>query len=316
MIGEDKEASEGLSPSEQAFFESGGQTEVAQEAPAPVEPPVEGVEQPEGPAPRDEKGKFVPHQALHAEREEHKKTRAEVQELKEFKARMDERWRLIEAAAANQPQEQPTDPDPEPDPNVDIFAHNAWLKREVQRIKDGNAQREQQTEQARQAAEGEKRVWNYWNETAQAEKAENPEFEDAVKYLSDMRTRQLKSLASVQPMFKSDDGIVKQINSELRDLIIAAAQNGISPPKVVFQMAKEWGYQGKAPPPPDPLTLPDTLKRVEQAQSQSRTVAQAPGRAGGDEMTPEALLALPEPEFAAWMNVPANARKYKAWMGG
>jgi hypothetical protein len=190
------------------------------------------------------------------------------------------------------------------------------LKRQLDKVTGTIAERDRQAQEQTQAAEGERRVWSYWNETAQAEKAENPEFEDAVKYLSDMRTKQLKSLAGVHPGFRSDDGIVKQINSELRDLIIAAAQNGSSPAKVVFQMAKEWGYQGKAPPPPDPLVLPDSLKRVEQAQSQSRTIATAPGRAGGDEMTPEALLALPEPEFAAWMNVPANARKYKAWMGG
>jgi hypothetical protein len=314
----DEKEAEGLSPSEQAFFESGGQTEVTPETPAPVETPVEGAEgaPPEANAPRDEKGKFVPHQALHAEREEHKKTRAEVQELKEFKARMDERWRLIEAAAANQPPEQQADPDPEPDPNVDIFKHNAWLSRQLARERQTTAERQQHEEQTRQAAEGEKRVWEYWHETARAESAANPEFADAVTFMSGVRTKQLKSLAGVHKAFKSEAGIAQQIDAELRDLVIASAQNGLSPAKVVFEMAKEWGYQGKAPPPPDPLVLPDALKRVEQAQSQSRTIATAPGRAGGDEMTPEALLALPEPEFAAWMNVPANARKYKAWMGG
>src|SRR5690606_27583681 len=91
------EETDALSEADRAYFESGGEAEPEQQAEQP-----EGEEQQaeEGQQPRDDKGKFVPHGALHAEREEHKKTRAEVQELRDFKIRMEERWRLAEQLAS------------------------------------------------------------------------------------------------------------------------------------------------------------------------------------------------------------------------
>src|SRR5262245_43412345 len=68
---------------------------------------------------RDKRGKFVPHRALHAEREEHKKTKAALAEKTTMEARLDERLQILlrslnqgqpEAAAPANPAAAPAAP--------------------------------------------------------------------------------------------------------------------------------------------------------------------------------------------------------------
>lgn len=318
----DEKPEGGLSAAENAFFDSGGNVPLEPEKPADGlqtenQTPPETVEPDGSVNVRDDKGRFVktiPFDVFHAEREQHKQTKAEMAELREFKGRMEERWQLL-ASAAQQTEQKPVDQDPEPDPNTDIFAHNAWLKRQIDGFKKTQTDRDQSEKQAKEASEGEARVWNYWNETAKAYKAENPEFEDAVKFMSDARTKQLKSLSGLHPQLRTEAGIVQQINSELHAIIVAAAQNGVSPAKYVFDMAKEWGYAGKQPPANEALTLPAELARVATAQAASRTVGAAPGAATGAELTLQQIVDMPQGEFKAWMADPKNSRRYDKLMG-
>jgi hypothetical protein len=134
---------------------------------------------------------MVPHETFHAEREEHKKTKAELSELREFSAAMDERMRWFEAA-----QQQPQKDDTPPDPNVDVFAALKWTQDKLL---------EQQTAATRPAAAGtadpeneqrqEQQVWTYWQQDAANYTKENPDFGNAAKWLSDYRDKQLSALA-------------------------------------------------------------------------------------------------------------------------
>jgi hypothetical protein len=267
---------------------------------------------------RDDKGRFVktiPFDVFHAEREEHKQTKAKLGELSDFKARMEERWRLLENAAT---QAAPAkEEDPEPDASVDIFAHNAWLKRQLSKVTDGIAQRDRQTQEQAAAAEGEKKVWNYWNQDAAAYKAkpENADFDESVKWMSAERTKQLKALSGLHPKFKTENGIVEQINSELRDIVIAAANNRISPAEYIHNMAKEWGWKATPPAGNGSLTLPEQLARVAAAQDASRTVGGAGGSPAGQELTLEQIMAMAPAEFRTWHSDPKNSRRYDKLMG-
>src|SRR5690554_1388830 len=142
-----------LSPEEQAYFESGGEKDVEttdeqvnteQSEETKETAPEETATEEEKEQQRDEKGRFVPHQALHAEREEHKKTRAELQELKEFRARMEERWKLIEQS---QQKTQETEEDTPPDPNEDIFAFSRWQAEQLKKLNAKISEREQREQQ-------------------------------------------------------------------------------------------------------------------------------------------------------------------------
>ena len=103
MIIEENQGGE-LSAEEQAYFETGGESAIPVEEEKPAEsqaeqPPVEEGQPPED-VPRDEKGKFVPHQALHAEREEHKRTKPELAEIRQKQAVLEDRWNTLPAAVS------------------------------------------------------------------------------------------------------------------------------------------------------------------------------------------------------------------------
>ena len=98
-----------LTAEETAYFESGGNAPLTAQEPEHVEkeglqaetegvaPPAEGAEPEKA---RDEKGRFVPHQALHAEREEHKKTKAQLEEISRKQAILEDRWNTLLKASA------------------------------------------------------------------------------------------------------------------------------------------------------------------------------------------------------------------------
>lgn len=313
----------GLTAEESAYFESGGTTPLATEQETPNEgqeglqtaPEGLAAPEPEGEKPRDEKGRFVPHQALHAEREEHKKTKAELEEIRRRQAVLEDRWNTI--LKVGQQPEKPTDEDPEPDPNVDIFAHNQWLARQLNKQREALTAKEKAETEARQAQEAEAAVWNDWHRSAQAYMTQTPEFGDAVKYLSELRDKQLQALSFATPQLRDPQGRVNQINAELKSIIQAAKQQGIDPAEAVYQLAKGWGFTKAAPTPqPAPTVpqMPEKLASVARAQEASKTVGQVNGKSGGDELTLEGLMAMPAAEFEAWVN--KNPAMFKKLMGG
>lgn len=300
-----------MTADETAFFESGGEKEIPSEPKpeaeaAPVEDltaqaEIEGAGKP----------KMVPHQTFHAEREEHKKTKAELAEMREFKAAMEERMRWFEAAS--QPQKEDDTP---PDPNVDVFAALKWTQDQLNALKTQNQETQQKTEQERQAQQQEQQVWTYWQQDAATYTKENPDFGNAAKWLSDFRDKQLAALSTFDQRFASPQQRNAQIEAELKDIVIRAAQSKRSPAQLVYELAKGYGYQAKAADAADPAGgLNARIDQLDKAQGASRTVGAAPGNAGGDEITAEALANMPEAEFTVWMAKPENAAKFRKLMG-
>lgn len=314
-----------LTAEETAYFESGGNAPLTAPEPEHVEKEglqteAEGLTAPQEVAEtekaRNEKGRFVPHQALHAEREEHKKTKAQLEEISRKQAILEDRWNTLLKAGVGAEQ-KPAEEDPEPDPNVDIFAHNAWLKRQIEKERSIRSEREEAERQARASQEQEQAIWSEWHQSAQSYMAEAPDFGDAVKFMSDLRDRQLQALSFANPQLRTEQGRVQQINAELKSIIQAAKQQGLSPAQAVYQLAQGFGYQKAAQPPAQaqqPLQMPERLASVARAQEASRTVGQTNGKAGGDELTLEGLMSMSRDEFNAWVD--KNPTKFKKLMGG
>ncbi|TBG78614.1 hypothetical protein ELG76_04160 [Rhizobium leguminosarum] len=309
----------GLSASEAAYFESGGNTEVIPEA-APPPAAIDGAPpaaEPGGPTAelpageRDEKGRFVPHQALHAEREEHKKTKSALEEISRKQAVLEDRWNTI-LKLKEPAKEEPVAP---PDPNEDIFAFSKWQADQLKALSEKVESRDKQEEQARTVAEQERGVWNEWSQSATAYAAEKADFGDAVKFLSDARTKQLAAFGTIDPNFANEQGRLNQINNELRQIVLTAKQAGQNPAAVVYEIAAAYGY---APAAPDPgkLELPDKLAQIDAAQNASRTLTTAGGRNATEPMTAEAIASMQPHEFEAWMKAPGNERLFAKIMGG
>lgn len=306
---------EALSAEETAFFESGGEKEIAAPEPEAQPEPEIDVDAAAKAAvegqPRDEKGKFVPHQALHAEREEHKKTKAELQELQQFRARMEERLNWVERLGQPEPRQE----DVPPDPDKDIFGALKYEREKREALERQIAEQANQSALAQQQKHAEQMVWTAWEQDAQSYAKENPDFGNAAKWLAEFRDKQLESLGHVNRQFADVRARNAQIESELAAIVVAAKQQGMSSAQAIYQIAQGYGYQPK-PADPAKLELPEQLQKVAKAQDASRTIGAASGKAGGDEMTLEALNSMPDHEFQAWVEVPANARRFKQLMGG
>lgn len=316
----------GLSAEESAYFESGGASPLPgiQEAEhveeKGLQAEAEGLAAPQEVAEaekvRDEKGRFVPHQALHAEREEHKKTKAQLEEISRKQAILEDRWNTLLKAGVGGEQ-KPAEEDPEPDANVDIFAHNAWLKRQIDKERSIRSERDEAEKQTRAAQEQDQAIWSEWHQSAQSYMAETPDFGDAVKFMSDLRDKQLQALSFANPQLRNEQGRVQQINAELKSIIQAAKQQGLSPAQAVYQLAQGFGYQKAAQAAPQGQQqpqMPDKLASIARAQEASRTVGQTAGKAGGDELTLEGLLAMSASEYSEW--VEKNPNKFRRLMGG
>lgn len=322
-----------LTPEEIAYFESEGATplpgmqEQDNHEEEGLQAETEDLDRQEGPPeqgdkPRDEKtGRFVPHQALHAEREEHKKTKAQLEEISRKQAILEDRWNTLLKAGVGAEQ-KPAEEDPEPDPNVDIFAHNAWLKRQIEKERSIRSEREEAEKQARAAQEQDQAVWSEWHQSAKTYMAETPDFGDAVKFMSDLRDKQLQALSFANPQLRTEQGRVQQINAELKSIIQAAKQQGLSPAQAVYQLAQGFGYQKAAQQPaqgqqqPQPPQMPEKLEKIARAQESSRTLGQTNGKAGGDAMSIDSLSKMSQAEFNVWIASPGNDVVFRKLMGG
>ncbi len=308
-----------LSASEEAYFNSRGETEVTvveEEKPGVAEAPVVVEEEnidPDIPAvERDAKGKFVPHGALHAEREEHKKTREELRKVAERQAVLDDRWNtMLQAAKSQETAVQPVAP---PDPNEDIFAYSKWQKEQFEALNAKVTARETAELQAKQQGEQEQAIWGHWNKSIETFSAATPDFSDAAKHLLDLRTTQLKALGL-------DKAAIDQtIDTEVKGVVIQAANANKSPAQIIYEYAKASGYSGPKPadiiPPPVNGELPDKLAGIQAAQSASRSVAASAGGGAPDPDSAEAILAMNEREFSAWMTKPGSQEAFRKMAGG
>jgi hypothetical protein len=305
----------GLSASEAAYFESGGETEIIADTPAlepapsveqdPAQVAAEVIE----PGTEPDKSKFVPHGALHAEREERKKLQVKLEELTTKSAILEDRWNTILTARQPAPEEVKAPPNPE----EDIFAFAKWQGEQLKELQDKIAGREQQETQSRQQSEQEQAVWNEWNSSVQSFAAATPDFKDAAQFLSDTREKQLVALSRVDRRFSDPQARTQQINAELKGIVFAAKQQGISPAEMVYQISKDYGFTPKAP---EPVVVSDKLETIDAAQNASRTLAASPGKQPGDAMTAQAIADMSPAEFERWHAKPENQARFNQLMGG
>lgn len=305
----------GLSPEQEAYFASGGEKSLEPEAPEQSQQPEQATPEVQSEVGRDDKGRFtptVPHAVFHAEREEHKRTRAELDELRSFKAAIEERTRWAEEAkAAEAARAQPVEP---PDPDKDIFAFTKWQAERIAALEGKVTGKEQQEQEAAQRADFEAKVDAFWKQDVSAYAEKNPDFRDAATWLAEARDKQLQALGIADPRMRDPQWRNRVIDAEVKQVIVAAAQQGTSPAQMFHEIAKSWGYQAKGGQQPG--ALPEQLQRIETAQERSRTVGATAGAAGQDALSLESVMSMSRGEFEQWYADPKNARRYDRMLAG
>lgn len=243
--------------------------EAAQSAPEPApepspaaEPTPEPVKPPEG---------YVPHSAMHQEREQRKAAEARLRDLE------------AQLAAA---QPKPAEPDM-PDPILDPVGFREYQRTQIKAQEDRWAAMENQR---RQQVQEQQLISTVQSREAEFVKA-NPDYEAAVTHLRQARVEELRLYGA------TDDQIGQQIAQETRQLVISAMQQGRNPAEVAYQAAKMRGYNAAPPAPVVPAADPAKMQALAKAQANSGTLSTAGGPAVVGEYTVEMLANMSESEY-------------------
>lgn len=263
-------------------------------AEAGPEEPVEGADAaaaPKGP-------KTVPHGALHAEREEHKKTRSALEQERQKHAadmaRVEERLRIIQQMQAPpQDQQKPAEmPDPQTDP---IGALNFLLAER----KAGQEQAQQHAVQTRQQQERQAFVNDYVTAVADY-KSKNPDLQDAYNFALAARKTELEYMGM------NPQQVREALENEELALAVNGIQRGIHPGDMIMGYAKMRGWQPKA----QPGGAAAEVERLAAGVKGGKSLSQAGGGATPGQMTAEQLLKMSDEDFDAWTRKnPAQAKR-------
>jgi vacuolar-type H+-ATPase subunit I/STV1 len=304
---ENEELTDSLSAEAQAYFDSKGEAEL-KVAPEPEAGQVEEVEteavetedQPKEP-------KTVPLAALTKERQQAKELKAKLQEIEKQNAVLADRWNMVLQANQQPPQQE----EKIPDPNEDIFAFSQYQARKLAELDGRIAQEANQQAQAIQHQQQERAVWDYWQADASTYAQQNPDFGNAAQWLSDYRDNQLKALSSVDTRFSAPNARTQQIEAELKQIVIAAAQQGISPAEKIYEIAQGYGYKSK----PAPEVEADKLAKLGKAVDGSVSLSDTGGTRPKGATSAADIANLSPAEFESWLA--KNGEKgFRKLMGG
>lgn len=292
---EDELATDSLSVDEQAYFDSRGESAPEGLEDNQAQAAVEGQHRPDP---------QVPLRAVTREREENRRLKGELDQLRTKQAVLEDRWNTMLAA------QQPDEPEP-PDPEHDIFAAFRYQNEQLRAMQEREEYRQQAEYQAAERQHAEAQIWNFW-ERSRAEFAQTtPDFGDAATFLAEARDRQLQALGAIDQRMASKQGRDAQMNAELQKIIVGAAQRGLSPAQAVYELARAWGYGGASARGGAAGQIADLARAVNGEVS----LSSASGRAGGGHKTAEDIAAMTADEFEAWF-AKAGDRGFKRVMQG
>ena len=225
---------------------------------------------------RDAKtGRYVPHQAMQAERVRRKELEAELSRKDELVARATERLNVLQEIMHGQEQQQKAKEaesaapvqEAEIDPEVDIFG---WAKQQRSRAEAAERKLAEIAEQ-NQKQYGEISTQNRYRQDITTFAGKTQDFFDAYKFVSNMRQNELKALG-----FTDERQIASQLAAEERALVQTELAKGGSPAARLYALAKAKGFTGAAPVQQQQPAPVQALPPVQQTPAQQLAQQLAP----------------------------------------
>jgi myosin heavy subunit len=277
------------------------------------------VEQDEDAVEGEDKGQFIRKQALYEERKRRKEA---TERSRQWEQRYTEDMRKANERLASlfqnaQRLQEPQKPAPQapkiPDINEDPIGHfqakQAELERKYEEQRQWQAQQDQVRAQTSELSDLSRQVTQMETEYAKT----TPDYWEAQAHL--MKMWEAEARACGIP----EHDIPTAIQARSIETVQVARRNNLNPAQVAYQRAKALGYQsGQQPAQPQaPKTGPD-LNTIKRGVEASKSVSTASGTAPAGIPSMEALLAMPEEEFAAKFGSSDNKnwdREMKRLMG-
>lgn len=261
--------------------------------------------------PRDAKsGKFVPHQALHAERERRKAAEATARSLEEKFARADERLALLneiiaESNRGGEPAPKKPADDQPIDPASDIFGAFQQAMRKIESLEKKLTDGERRTE----VQNATRTLAKTYENDAATFMREQPAFGEAYSFLMNGMHRELEVMGI------ADEGernaIIAQREQDMVSGIIA--KKG-SPAKTLYNLAVARGFKATAA---EKQNVDEAAKRIESLQNGQKASFSLTGAGGasGEGLTAHALASMPIDEFGDVIRKLSPA-EYRRLLGG
>lgn len=209
---------------------------------------------------------FVPHGALHSEREKAKAVASRLE--------------AIEAKLAEQTAEQP----PEfVDPLIDPEGFRKWADYRDSQQKEQTAKYEAAQEQQFKQAERIQRAAAFDVEFTKSQ----PDYPDAATHYQNVRIAEMRGLGM------SDAEISNEFAQEIGRLFDAGVNSGINPAQLVYMRAQQAGYKRAEPERSDA----DKIAARAEAQKQTQGLSNAGGAEQAGGLTMEQIANMSEAEF-------------------
>lgn len=314
-----------FTPEEEAFFAAGAAEPAEAPAKPDAPPAADAVADPNKPADGDKPAadktpQNVPLAALHEERNKRKALGSELETLKTQLAEQSGKLSILLKLKGGEvvADEQPAGP---PSAEDDIFGAVKHVGETVAQMQ----KRLDDAEAAKKAGDEQTVFRNNYQADANAFMQKTPDYKAAYDHLMHARCAELISVGYEDPNVLQAEGAdiatVQAAAKALHDAIVAdefaiadrAFKSKKSPAQIIYDLAKQRGYAKKAAADAKPKAE-ETLERIERGQSTNKSLNDAGGGTGGDDMTAERLLAMPLHEFEAYSA--KNPRKVQALMGG
>jgi hypothetical protein len=257
--------------------------------------------------PRGKNGRFVPHQALHHERQRRKSVETELQATRERLARGDERLAVLnEILGKEEPAARASAAgvEQEIDPNVDPLGA---LQLAYTKIKQLESKMQESSTQQQERENSRAMLSAYQNDAARFVQ-EKPEFQHAYSYLFAGRHRELEAMGMTDQAERN-----RFIANEERQIVSSAMQSRKSPAQMLYNLAVARGFS-HSPAAPQQNDA-QRLEHLAKAQRVAGSSLSSAGGTSGEGLTPAALANMSEEEFST-VAAKLGRAKMRQLMGG
>ena len=295
-----------LSADEEAFFASGGEKTIPSDV-APSGGQGEGGDgKPAGeakPGGDAAKNDHVPLATFLEEKKARKELAGKLTEYEKQIAEFKGKFSIIDRLklAGEQQQAAPEGP---PNPEEDIFGTVKHVLAEVDSIKKESAEAKAAREASEKQAAEQKVFVDKYRAACDEFEATTPDFKAAYNHLLTARAAELRAIGYDDPQALHNALIADEMA-----IAQMAFERGKSPAEIIYNLSTQRGYKKEAAADTSKAAA-EKLEAIERGQQANKSLSSTGGATGDQEMTAEALIAMPTDEFEAWCNKnPAKARR-------
>jgi hypothetical protein len=306
-----------LSAEEEAFFSSGGESEIpggggggadaggsTGESEGGEGNPAGGSPKPDAKAPKND---FVPLATFLEEKNSRKTLSTQLQEAQRELAEMRGKFAIIDRLKLPGGEPELQTPPAPPTVEDDIFGAVKHIGETVAQMEKRAADEKKAREDAEKAATEQKTfVDNYTKACNEFEKA-TPDFKAAYDFLLNSRAAELRAIG-----YETPETLHQALIADEFAIAQMAMEKGKSPAELIYNLANQRGYKKATGGKPDAEAeaAAERLATIERGQAAHKSLSNTGGSSGDQEMTAEALIAMPAAEFEAWCEKnPAKARR-------